>query len=156
MSKGHGVTQRAILAYLDAQPRQHDHFGWRDGMMRTTTYPWPRWTTIKSLAHSIAYPDENDGWTEPTRAQVESTRRAAMRLNDEGLAEVATISVRGTAHYRAPRGEPWYGEMVERDADRWQLAIRPVLTEEERAAEVADRTQRQRLAAAMVRAAGLG
>lgn len=154
MSKGHGATQRAILEYLDAQPRQHNYFGWRDGFMRETTYPWPRWTTIKSLAHAIAYPDEHDGWTEPTRAQIESTRRAAIRLGAEGVAEVATICRTTRTHRRAPRGEPFYGEMIEDDAGRWHLAIRPVLTEDEQSAEVADRTKRQQLAVAMIRTMG--
>jgi hypothetical protein len=66
MSRGHGDTQRKILAWLGSQPRQ-------------------RWQPLTGLAHEVY-------GSEPSRGQVETVRRSVKRLAAEGLAEMALCS----------------------------------------------------------------
>ena len=63
MSKGYGTTQRAVLDKL------------ADG----------RWWSVIELAASLS------GDARPTRAAVESVRRAARRLSDAGLVELEYV-----------------------------------------------------------------
>lgn len=94
MSRGHGQTQRAILAYLSAGPREHRHAFRRDGSCpaydaaapgaradRADIHLWPPWRTVHALAAALS-------GGPASRAEVESVRRACKRLAAEGLAEV--------------------------------------------------------------------
>jgi hypothetical protein len=134
MSKGYGAVQRALLACLEAQPREYQR--WK--LHGYVTHAYPAWHSVDSVAGDVFSTDGER--TEPTRAQVESVRRAAKRLAAKGLAEIAYVTV--TVTRRDRRGVT--------EADIRKLSIRPVLTETERDAELAESAERaQRLAAIM-------
>ena len=108
MSRGHGSTQQAVLSYLQSQPREHTNP--YTGVEGDVVESFPAWTTVQDLADVLF------GHDMPARPQVESVRRAVKRLAGEGLAEIARV-----------RGPNYH----------FQLAVRPPLTVEERAAEQA-------------------
>lgn len=147
MSRGCGSIQRAVIEYLKAVPRERGEY--------------PRWTFVQDLAHRIFHPDEDDlAYTPPTRAQVESVRRAVKRLQASGAAETArvTTTVRVTRPVRG-RLRTYAGDTETVDADRRLLAVRPTLTDAERAAERAaldaERAALSRSIAAMLRGEAL-
>jgi hypothetical protein len=127
MSRGHGSVQRAVLDLLAASPRAHGHAFRRDydcpGHDSWPAYApdagihrWPQWHTIVSFAGALA-----DGV--PPRALVESVRRAVRRLAAEGALEMSYTT-----------GETFRDAWV---VHATMLAVRPVLTEAECAAEAA-------------------
>jgi hypothetical protein len=124
MSKGHGKIQRAVIAYLESQPREHRRWS----VSSYVTLAYPHWHTMSDIAGTIFSPD--DDWTRPSRAQIESVRRAVKNLGAEGLAEV------GYKTWPVARNDPRVGRT---EADIRQLSVRPVLTDDEQAAEDADR-----------------
>jgi aspartate aminotransferase-like enzyme len=124
MSRGHGWIEQAILKH---QKEQHERF----------PHPYPRWQTLRDVAHGIFYPWQDDEYTPPTRAQIESTRRAVKRLAAEGLIECQR------RHWDNRRqGKDWGASM---------LSIRLVPTADEKGAEQAERNQRARRIAAVMR-----
>jgi hypothetical protein len=145
MSRGHGAIQRAVVEFLAAAPRAHAHAFRRDrdcpGHDSTSAaaraadariHGWPQWHTIVSIAGWLA-----EG--EPSRALIESVRRAAKRLAAEGAAEVGYTT-----------GETFRGVWV---VHMQMLAVRPVLADAERAAEAAMRDTAQRRAREAIAAA---
>lgn len=148
MSRGHGSLQRKILDYLDGCPRRH-HQGRGDWQREC---PWPPWTTIVALAGRLYAPDP---YVTPTRSQVEATRQAVQRLRAEGLAELGYVPRETSITVRVPRNErylTWDGCRAV-DGLRRFLAVRPVLTDAERAAEQADQDAQRRWTDAMTRLA---
>jgi len=119
MSRGHGETQRKILASLASHPRQHAAERWDRN--RDETRSWPGWITVHELTCAVY------GTDQPARGQVETVRRAARRLAAEGLAEI------GETWDAMPRRQLWNG----RPATGRQFGIRPVLTPAEKAAKEA-------------------
>ena len=126
-----------MLDFLAATPRAHGHAFRRDRdcpghdawaasalSVSPGIHLWPQWHTIVSIAGALA-----DGV--PPRALVESVRRAARRLAAEGALEMSYTT-----------GETFRDVWV---VHATMLAVRPVLTEPERAAEaVMHETARQR------------
>lgn len=151
MSRGHGSLQRKIIAYLDACPRRHSQgYGnhWRE-------CAWPPWTVVHYLAGRLYAPDDPDPYVTPTRSQVEATRQAVQRLRAEGLAELGYVPRETSITVRVPRNErylTWDGCRAV-DGLRRFLAVRPVLTDAERAAEQADQDAQRRWTDAMTRLA---
>ena len=90
MSSGPGIVQRTILAVLDEKPRGR-HSGW---------------TTMSELAGSAF------DTVAPTRAQVESVRRAAKALHARGLVELdympELVNISESQHRRR-----FYGDRVQ-------------------------------------------
>jgi len=154
MSKGHGATQRKILAWLEAQPREHTFQqnagrGWED-----VHCAYPAWQRIAVLAQAVY-------GHEPDRAETETVRRSVKRLAADGLAEAAICD----GSYERKRSMPkprWWDDKPRGKWDgtdtRWVgdlggpitvefgqvLCVRPPLTEAERAAEQADREADER------------
>ena len=104
MSKGYGAVQRALLACLEAQPREYQR--WK--LHGYVTHAYPAWHSVDSVAGDVFSADGER--TEPTRAQVESVRRAAKGLAAKGLAEIAYVTVtvtrRNRRHAAPPRISP--------------------------------------------------
>jgi hypothetical protein len=146
MSRGFGAVQRRIL----------------DDLKRNTNDPlddfangYRSWTTVQDLA----CPGD---FTEPTRAQVEATRRAVLKLEAAGLVDVLCVRRRVTSRYVASYGIPWADVTKEyrvTEANRMLLAARLSLSPEHEQAyrAAADKRQRERAAfdAALLKKHGL-
>jgi hypothetical protein len=104
MSRGHGRIQKAVLAEL--------HKPLPEG--RT----WPDWVSVEALSASIR--PSTFKTEEPTRAQVESVRRAVKRLAAEDLIDIG--------HWLEPTD----------DGRRYMLLCRRWFTEEEIAIQQAE------------------
>jgi hypothetical protein len=120
MSKGYGSVQRAVLARLESWPRQHQSWSAHS----YATHAYPPWRMVADLAAQ-----DDDSALPPTRAQVESVRRAVKQLAARGLAELDYQSWEGT------RDDPRFGRLT---VHREMLSVRPVLTDAERDAERAE------------------
>lgn len=79
-----------------------------------------------------------------SRGRVESVRRACRRLVAEGHAELDRVYRPSSVLFR--RDGHWHT----RQDHRWFLAVRPALTDAERAAEQAEKAQAQRESRAML------
>lgn len=102
MSRGHGAVQRRILAQLKLNTNDPAADSVHD-----STLAFASWTTVLDLAGEGA-----------TRAQIESTRRAVLKLAAEGLVETRHVFGRGRERpYRHPNS--WLGK-----TSPWLLAAR--------------------------------
>lgn len=153
MSRGPGVVQRWLLAQVE-----------REAERDVASVGYPKWTSVPCIAgyyaRSLSVEPVAErplvqriddalwaGWVEPTRAQVESFRRAARRLADAGTIDIGYESAKVPMSYVAEWGRDYYGERFIRrhsttEAKRFLLAVRRPLTEPEQQAERDDERRR--------------
>lgn len=113
MSGGFGVVQRTVLAVL----------------LELTDGPFTGWTTVSDLARIV--------WntSDPTRAQVESVRRAAKALADAGRVELDYMPEMSYVKATEYDAGPGIGivHRARHVGDRQQLFVHLTLSVEERA-----------------------
>jgi hypothetical protein len=113
MSRGLGKVQREILHYLSRESREHRAPGYdsKHHWSSTLRHFYPAWMPVGVLAEKVFSTDE------PTRAQVESVRRAAKSLASAGEIELSHEKVQHQVQYQRV------------------LCVRPVLSAAERDAQ---------------------
>ena len=134
MSRGHGKTQRFVLERLERSREEG-------------VQPWDRWLTAAELAHERAC-------GEPTKAEVESVRRALRRLAEEGLVETGHVDDRRLGEERTETVRKWdeeAGEFTD-ELEEWTytplhgyrvLRARLALSDEEQEAERRHKEERR-------------
>lgn len=110
MSRGLGAVQRRVLDELGTSTA--DPMDDWDGL----SFPGRSWTYVGDLAWRM------NGDSRPTRSQVESIRRAVLKLVDAGRADVMYVRRTVTGHYAPSRSRP--RELVSTTVDKMVLAAR--------------------------------
>ena len=140
MSRGHGRTQRHVLALLDQLERDE---GAPDG--------YPEAVSVDSLARvpvgQCLEAESLYALPRAPRSRIESVRRACKRLAAEGLVELTYQRVEVGARVRLPADQRTYAD--DRAfcdyAERWLLYVRRSLSVDERQRlDAHQRLQRER------------
>jgi hypothetical protein len=123
MSRGHGDVQRRVLEQLKLNTADP---------MNDWDNRFASWTTVQELAGDDA-----------TRAQIESTRRAVLKLDDDGLVDVLYVHCPVPAAGRVQYGRP-HPRTVNRLVLVARLPLEPELQQQWQAIYEAHREKRRR------------